>query len=130
MEHLSIPELLLLHARLMQSTGGSRDVREASLIESALARPHAKSDHEELYPDLWTKATALMLSLAQGRPFVDGNDRTALVATGIFLELNGHKLMADNAAALDLTRQVARGRIGLSGIADWLAAHSRPIEEE
>ena len=130
MEHLSVPELLLVHARLIQSTGGSRGVRDASLLESALARPHAKSDHKELYADLWAKATALMLSLAQDRPFVDGNDRTALAVTAIFLELNGHKLMADNKTALDFTRNVARGRIGLSGITDWLAAHSRPIEEE
>jgi death-on-curing protein len=76
-------EVLLLHARLIQRTGGSSGVRDMGLLGSALARPQATFGHNDLYPDLWSKAAALMPSLIKNHPFVDGNKRTALAATSI-----------------------------------------------
>jgi death-on-curing protein len=128
-EYLTVAEVLMLHARLIQRTGGSGGVREMGLLESALARPKATFDQNELYPDLWTKAAALMHSLIRSHPFVDGNKRTALTATGLFLELNGHKLLADNQAVLEFIRQVAIGAIGLGAMARWLEENSQPITE-
>ena len=125
MEYLTVAEALLLHARLIQRTGGSGGVRDVGLLESALSRPQATFGGQELYPDLWGKAAALMQSLIQNHPFVDGNKRTALAATGIFLELNGHTLTAGNEEALEFTRQVTRGRITLQEMAGWLEAHSQ-----
>lgn len=129
MEYLTVAEVLLLHARLIQRTGGSRGVRDVRLLESAVARPQATFEGEDLYPDLWGKAAALMQSLIQNHPFVDGNKRTALAAMGIFLELNGHTLTASNEQALDFTRQVTRGEIAPQEIAAWLKAHSRSSEK-
>ena len=127
MEYLTVVEVLVLHARLIQRTGGARGVRDAGLLESALSRPQASFDGQDLYPDLWHKAAALMHSLAQNHPFIDENKRTALAATGIFLEMNGFALSASNQEALDLVRLVARGEIGPPDIADWLRAHSRAL---
>lgn len=125
MEYLTVAEVLLLHARLIQRTGGSGGVRDVGLLESAVARPQATFEGEDLYPDLWSKAAALMQSLIQNHPFVDGNKRTALAATGIFLELNGYTLTASNAQALDFTRHVTRGEMSSQEMAAWLKAHSR-----
>ena len=113
-------EVLLLHARLIQRTGGSGGLRDIGLLESALARARATLDRKELYPDLWTKAAALMHSLIRNHPFVDGNKRTALTAAGLFLELNGHRLSATDEAVLEFTRQVATGGIELEALARWL----------
>jgi death-on-curing protein len=88
-EYLTLNEVLVLHARLIQRTGGSRGARDVGLLESALARPRTTFEGSDLYPDLWSKAAALMHSLAQNHPFVDGNKRVALTVTGIFIELNG-----------------------------------------
>jgi death-on-curing protein len=99
------------------------------LLESALARPQATFGQDDLYPDLWSKAAALMHSLIRNHPFVDGNKRTALAATGIFAELNGYALTASNEAVLEFTRQVAVGGMALAEMATWLEAHSRPCEE-
>ena len=126
MEYLTVNEVLLLHARLIQRTGGSRGVRDMGLLESALARPRSTFDGIDLYPDLWAKAAALIHSLAQNHPFIDGNKRTALAATGIFLELNGHRLMCSNDEAVDLTYGVIAGRMALQDVAEWLRRHSRP----
>jgi len=127
-EYLTVNEALLLHARLIQSTGGSGGVRDTGLLESALARPQATFDGVDLYPDLWTKAASLMHSLIQNHPFVDGNKRTALAATGIFLELNGFRLTASNEAALSFTRQVTAGRLSLHEMATWLRTHTQGRE--
>lgn len=124
MKYLTVEEVLLLHARLIQRTGGSGGVRDMGLLESALGRPHATFGGRDLYPRLWDKAAALMQSLIKNHPFVDGNKRTALTATGIFLELNGYVLTADHEEVLDFVRRVARGEADIEAIAAWLEAHS------
>ena len=128
MEYLTLNEVLLLHARLIQLTGGGRGVRDVGLLDSALARPQATFGGADLYPDLWTKEAALAHSLVQNHPFIDGNKRTALAATGIFLGLNGYRLTASNDEALDFTRQVTTGRLGLEDMATWLRKHSQAQE--
>ena len=125
MEYLTVAEVLLLHARLIQLTGGSSGVRDMGLLESALYRPQATFGQEELYPDLWSKAAALMQSLIQNHPFVDGNKRTGLTATGIFLELNGQVLAAGREETLDFIRRVILEKIDLQEIAIWLEARSQ-----
>lgn len=125
MEYLTLNEVLLLHARLIQLTGGSRGVRDVGPLESALARPQATFGGSGLCPGLWSKAAALLHSLVHNHPFVDGNKRTALAATGVFLELNGHGLVSSNEEAVNLVHGVVNGQIELEDIAAWLKAHSR-----
>ena len=129
MEYLTLAEVTLLHARLIQRTGGSGGVRDMGLLESALARPQATFGQDDLYPDLWSKAAALMHSLIRNHPFVDGNKRTALAAAGVFLELNGCTLTASNEAVLRFTRRAAVGGMELGEMAAWLKAHSQPVED-
>jgi death on curing protein len=62
--HFLTPEqVLFIHARLVSETGGSHGVRDLGLLESAVARPQASFDSQDLYPDLFTKAAALLESL-------------------------------------------------------------------
>jgi len=96
------------------------------LLESALAHPRSSFEGTDLYPDLWTKAAALLHPLAQNRPFVDGNKRTALAAAGIFLELNGYGLASSNEEAVDFIHRVVSSQIEPCNMAAWLQAHSRP----
>jgi death-on-curing protein len=125
MQYLSLQELLLLHARLIQRTGGSPGVRDMGLLESALAPPQATFDDTDLSPDSCHKGAALLHALCQYYPFVDGNKRVALAATGILLELNGHALTAGNDEAVSLLRRVATGAAQVTEIAAWLQSHSR-----
>lgn len=124
MKYLTVEEVLILHRRLIQRTGGSDGIRAMGLLESAVARPQASFGNEDLYPDLWSKTAALMHSLVKNHPLVDGNKRTAITAAGIFLELNGHTLTASNEELLDFTRQVTTGDMELEEMAVWLQAHS------
>ena len=124
-EYLTVNEVLLLHARLIQSTGGGRGLRDMGLLESAVARPQATFADTDLYPDLWTKAAALMHSLALNHPFIDGNKRVALTAAGVFLDLNGYKMNAGNQEAVDFTLGVIAGELDLDAIAAWFKIHSQ-----
>ena len=124
MIYLSPAQVLFLHARIIEETGGSHGVRDLGLLESAVARPQASFGGEDLYPDLPMKAAALMQSLAGNHPFVDGNKRTAIAAAGISLSLNGRPLTASNEEVECFTLEVAQSRHSLEEIAAWLAAHS------
>jgi death-on-curing protein len=112
--YLTLNEVLLLHARLIQLTGGSRGVRDVGSLESALARPRATFDGLDLYPDLWAKAAALMHSLALNHPFLDGNRRTDLTAS--------------NDRAFNFTLRVTTGRVDLEEMAAWLRRYSEAQE--
>ena len=127
--YLSDEEVLVLHALLVQRTGGSDGVRDLGLLSSAVARPKMTFDGEELYPDLWSKAAALMESLVLNHPFVDGNKRAAITATGIFLELNGYTLRASNAEVLAFTMRAAVGEFSLDQIRNWFVTHSQPLDD-
>jgi death-on-curing protein len=72
---------------------------------------------------VWGKAAALMHSLLANHPFVDGNKRTGLAATGIFLELNGWSLTASNDDAAEFVNRVIVERLSVDEIAAWLCAH-------
>ena len=123
-EYLTVNEVLLLHARLIQRTGGSRGLRDMGLLESAVARPRAAFAGADLYPDLWSKAAALMHSLALNHPFVDGNKRVALTAAGVFLDLNEYRMNASNQEVVDLILSVIAGELDIEAIAAWLQVHS------
>jgi death-on-curing protein len=89
MNHLTPEQVLFIHSRLVTETGGSHGLRDLALLESAVARPRATFDSKELYPDLFTKAAALMDSLIKNHHFLDGNKRTGITATGLFFRING-----------------------------------------
>ena len=71
MEYLTPEQILFLHARLIEETGGGEGVRDVGLLLSAIARPQASFDDKDLYPDIFSKAAALMDSLIRNHPFLD-----------------------------------------------------------
>ncbi|MFP8907473.1 type II toxin-antitoxin system death-on-curing family toxin [Streptomyces atacamensis] len=86
-------------------------VRDAGLLESAAHRPSASAFGEEVYPDVFGKAGALLQALAINHPFVDGNKRTAWLSCVTFLALNGERLRPDIDAAEELVIAVATGEL-------------------
>ena len=120
MKYLTPEQVLFIHARLIEETGGAHGVRDLGALLSALGRPQASFEGQDLYPSLEHKGAALMLSLIQNHPFVDGNKRTGVAALGLFLALNGHRLVADNADLVALALGVARSQYGLEDVVAWL----------
>jgi death on curing protein len=106
--HLTVEQALRI-ARL--AVGGPIDVRDVGLLDAAVHRPRATVLGQDAYPDLYTKAAALLHSLARNHPVVDGNKRLAWLATYVFLAKNDGILEPDDDAAYDLVVGVAAGEI-------------------
>jgi death-on-curing protein len=110
-EYLTLEDVLGLVNAL-----GAGPVRDLGLLDSACHRPQAGFFGQEAYPTLSGKAAALMQSLACNHALVDGNKRLALLATVVFLRVNGHRLDLTDDEAFDLTVCVAAGQLDADGI--------------
>lgn len=125
--YLSTTQVLAVHDQMIKRFGGSYGIRDIGLIESALLRPQSTFDGKDLYFSIYDKAAALLHSLLKNHPFVDGNKRTALTATGIFLILNGFKLVNSQKEEVSFTLKVANNTLTLQKIALWLEKHTNRI---
>jgi death-on-curing protein len=125
-QSLSVEQVLFIHARLIAETGGSSGIRDLGLLQSAVARPLATFGGQELYPDLFAKAAALMESLIRNHPFIDGNKRVGITAAALLLIRNGRRLTATNREIEHFTLEVAQSQRNQAEIAAWLQAHSLP----
>jgi death on curing protein len=123
--YLTAEQVLFVHYRLIGETGGEHGVRDLGLLESAVARPQATFDRQELYLDAFEKAAALMESLINNHPFVDGNKRTGIACAVLFLQQNGVSFSAKNAELEKFTLRVASSKVGRSEITEWLKKHSQ-----
>lgn len=113
--------LLLLHGESLAEHGGGAGLRDAGLLDSALARPLNLASYGE--PDVAALAASYGVGLAKNHPFVDGNKRAAFLAVGLFLYLNGFRLQATQAEATLTVLGVAAGDISEEAFADWLRQH-------
>lgn len=103
------------------ATGAPPQIREPSLLDSAVHRPQASMFGQEAHSDLFGKAAALFQALAINHPLVDGNKRTAWVSVDVFLRRNGVTLDTDDDTAYDFVIAVAAGDLSdLGEIADRL----------
>jgi len=126
-KYLTAEQVLFIHARLITETGGEHGYLDLGLLQSAVARPQATFDRQDLYPGLFLKAAALLESLIGNHAFVDGNKRTAIAAAALFLRLNGCRLTANNQQLEAFTLQCAQHLLSLDQIVRWLEAWSEKI---
>ena len=125
MRYLTLSEVLELHGRVMEQSGGVVGILNLSALESALAQPLMTFGGEELYPTAIEKASALAYSLIQNHPFVDGNKRTGHAAMEVFLVLNGFEIRASVDEQERIILEVASGKLSRAEFAAWLGAHAR-----
>jgi len=126
--YLSVAQVLRLHERLITVFGGSRGLRDAGSLESAVARPQMTFGGEDLYPDIAAKAAALMHSLVMNHPFLDGNKRVGVMTMELFLLVNSCELDAVDEAIEAVTMAVARGEVEAEALAIWLRQRTRRTE--
>ncbi len=119
-EFLDTEDLVELARRLL---GDPPPMRDIGLVGAAAARPQASAFGEDAYPDVWSKAGALLHSVVNNHPLVDGNKRLGWLAAAIFLELNNASVRtASNDAVYDLVMTVAATDIAVDDIATALRA--------
>ena len=124
---LTLEEVLALHFDQINRYGGSHGIRDLNLLLSAISRPQVTFGGEDLYPDLFQKAAALIHSLTFNHPFVDGNKRTAIVSGARFLYLNDYKLAFSKGELVNLALDIESKTLNLDKLAVWLKKHSDKI---
>jgi len=115
--------LVAVHEEQLTEHGGPAGTRDVGLLESALARPQQRASYGD--PDAAELAACYAFGIARNHPFVDGNKRTAFVASELFLMLNGHLLTASDAECVLATLELASGQWDEAAFAAWLREHSR-----
>lgn len=127
MKYLTVKDILLLHDLSIDKFGGSHGLRDLGLLESVVARPQSLFDGEDLYPDIFLKAGALVHSLLLNHQFVDGNKRTAMFSLMTFMELNGYKFVAKQEEVVNAALWIENIKPTIEEISAWIKKHSKPI---
>ncbi len=100
------------------------------LLSSALSRPRNSFAYSDPKPSLAEIAASYAFGLAKNHPFVDGNKRIALTAAAVFLEINGHALVAPEAEAVVMFRGLAAGEVNEAELAGWISSNLKPLSRD
>jgi death on curing protein len=119
-------DAVIMHDRELVMHGGSTGVRDSGLLESALARPKNHWAYAETASSLPVLAAALAFGISSNHPFVDGNKRTALVASFAFLDVNGLEVTATQEDAYLTILGLAAGEISEEQLAAWFELNTKP----
>ena len=132
MNYLTKEELLDLHAYVVTRYGGLLGISSQDRLQTALGAPIQQMFGAELYPDLPSKVAALVYMLVKSRPFVGGNEGTALMALLRFLSLNGMALRPDIGASelVWLVRALNNSDMEKDGLENWLRSNLVEAKEQ
>ena len=112
---------LAAHAEELAEHGGGDGIRDAGMLDSAMARPQNLAQYGD--PDAAALAAAYAFGIARNHPFTDGNKRTAAVVSETFLMLNGYALGATDAELVVAFVALAAGELSEDELADWFRQH-------
>jgi death on curing protein len=120
--YVTTADALFFHSQLIERYGGATGLRDAGALESALHRPQTG-----YYDTLVHEAAALLESLVQNHPFVDGNKRVAFAVVDVFLRINGHTITADSKSIYDYMIKLFEDRaFDMAHLVPWLQEIVRP----
>jgi death on curing protein len=119
--YLTIGEVLQIHRQQIDNYGGVHGIQDTALLEAAVFRPQIG-----YYNSIAEEAAALMESLANNHPFLDGNKRVAFAAAHTFLLVNGFDLDVQSLAAYEFVMQsLSTGKFRFGPILQWINHHIR-----
>jgi death-on-curing protein len=119
-------DALALHDRLLALDGGATGLRDAGLLQSALARPQQLYAYGE-NPDIIDMAAAHIAGIVRNHPFIDGNKRTGFLVGVLFLELNGYHFTATEESAAQAILSLAAGTLDEPALAAWLRSNAKRL---
>jgi death-on-curing protein len=115
-------------ARINEILVGPDALVDFGLLEAAVLRPQQTVLGQDAYPDIHTKAAAVLHSLARNHAFIDGNKRTAFLSAVVFYNLNGFDLIANDGDVVSLMLDAAEGQVDVPAIAKSLERWVRPMD--
>lgn len=124
MRYLSEAEVLEIHQRVVEQSGGLLGLRDRGALASSVAQPSQSFAGEDLYVGAVSKAAALSFFLATNHPFVDGNKRVAHAALEVTLVLNGFELRATIDEQERIMLQLASGDLSRAEFSKWVERYT------
>lgn len=120
---ISTEDILLIHSRVIEGSGGLDGLRDRNGLEAAIAAPMQTFDGQELYPSDIEKIARLGFGLASNHAFVDGNKRISAMMTQLLLKWNGYDLTLRTGELADMFIAIADGSANGKDLLDWVYAH-------
>ncbi|MEG9436748.1 type II toxin-antitoxin system death-on-curing family toxin [Edaphobacter sp. HDX4] len=118
--------VLAMHNEQLAEHGGASGIRDESLLDSALAKPHNVFAYSE-NPDIFRLAASYAFGIARNHAFLDGNKRTALVVSFTFLFMNGWEVEASREETYFTFLHLAEGTLSEDQLAAWFRSHTEPL---
>lgn len=122
---ISAEDILLIHSRVIEGSGGLDGLRDRNGLEAAIAAPMQTFDGQELYPSDIEKIARLGFGLASNHAFVDGNKRISAMMTQLLLKWNGYGLTLRTGELADMFIAIADGTAKEKDLLDWVYTHLR-----
>lgn len=122
---LSKEQVLMLHHRLAEITGGSEGIRDDGMLDSAISNPFQCFDGESLYPGILAKAAQLCYGLIRNHAMIDGNKRLGTHVMLVFLALNGYELEYSQKELSDTILALAAGKMNAESLLQWIIRHQK-----
>ncbi len=124
---LSLEEVLDIHDWQIEHFGGASGLRDAGLLDSALAVPSSTFGGAYLHPTVIDMAAAYLFHLVENHPFVDGNKRVGAMSAAVFLDLNGQELTANDDEFTAMVLAVASGKMDKVEVVAFFKHHTAPV---
>ncbi len=128
--YLTVEEVLALHEISIKKFGGTNGLRDLGLLESAVYQPQQSFGGEDLYLELWDKASIMGYSISENQPFLDGNKRTAALSMMVFLEINDYETIAQEGEVYKVIMRVANKQLTREALASWLKKNTKKISSK
>lgn len=120
---LTVSEILRLHQKLLDATGGLSGTRDLGLLKSAVYSANQVFGEEEAYPTVEQRAARLAYAITQNHPFVDGNKRIGMLVMLMTLRLNHVQIQYTQAELIQLGLSVADNSYRYEDILAWINNH-------
>ena len=122
---ISAEDVILIHSRVIEGSGGLDGLRDRDGLEAAVSAPMQTFDGKELYPTDLEKIARLGVGLASNHAFVDGNKRIGAMMTQLLLKWNGYDLTLHTGELADMFIAIADGTAKEKDLLDWIHRHLR-----
>ena len=127
LKYFSEGEILLIHNRAVDETGGLHGIRDHNAIHSVIEQPRQAVFGKELYPTVFLKAAVYARNIIAHHPFLDGNKRTGIIVASVFLSDNGYMIEAKEGEFYSLALHIAEDKLEYEKIAAWFESHTTKI---
>jgi len=130
MNYLSVDQVIAIHDETLLAFKGAQGVLNKAMIEVSVHKPKITLGLKEVFPDIFSKAAALLNAITLNHGFVDGNKRTGYLTAVIFLRLNGIEIQPSDDEIIELMFRVASGGDSdIKMITAWFKRHCEGLTE-